>query len=351
MRRVILFVTAVFFCLVGPFRADALSVRPAVPQTPESLCRCAGDDSPAKGGIRTFDEFNAKFGATFPTRAELELAWNVYKAVNRCDSMVVLGRLADTGDFEGKPGYCVLRSLEGWTMRVNQAFVRAATDRGARIQLVSEMPPETMSHDVDLNSLGPEDRESNWKVVYNAEIGWVLESGRYHLKYDKNKKITPTEPGYLEPGPSTAGTPPAVSKAGTLKLVEITPDPKCETWNFYTSCDPKAGRIAAKASWGTATYQWTPPPDQIGKEGFTIDLSVSEQTPPQGRVATGINLIGGDFELDPPQATIPIGAPNQPLDGHLTVKIKAPKDPAGDHYLKIGVYWGPGFTYHYRGVP
>src|SRR5437763_7196925 len=247
MRNITIFGSAVFIGLAYYFRADAV-VRPAIPQTPESLCRCAGDDSPSKGGIRTFDEFNAKFGSSFPTRAELELAWNVYKAVNRCDSVVVLGRLADTGDFEGKPGYCVLRTLDGWTMRVNRAFVRAATDRGARIKLVSEMPPETMSHDVDINSVGPEDREANWVVVYNAEIQWVLESGRYQLKYDKNRKITPTDPGYLEPGPNATTSSPGATKAGTLQLVETTPDPKCETWDFYTTCDPKTGKIVARAS-------------------------------------------------------------------------------------------------------
>jgi len=33
------------------------------------------------------------------------------------------------------------------------------------------------------------------------------------------------------------------------------------------------------------------------------------------------------------------------------VRLKPPKNAAGDYYLKIGVYWGPGFTYHYRATP
>ena len=350
MRRFILFVTAVSLYLAGYFPAHALDFRPAAPQTPESLCQCAGDESASKGGIRTFDEFNAKFGATFPTRTELELAWNVYKAVNRCDSVVVLGRLTDTGSFENKPGYCVLRTLPGWTMRVNQAFVRGGTDRGARIQLVSDMPPETMGRDVDINKIGSEDRETNWIVIYNNEIQWVLATGRYRLDYDKSKKITPSDPAYLHAS-SNGNTPPSVGTPGSLQLVEITPDPKCETWDFYSSCDPKAGQIVARATWGTATYQWTPPPQRIDGNGFTINLSVSEQTPkPEGRVATGINLTGGGLELDPPNPTVPIGAPNQGFSGNLSVKIKPPKNASGDYYLKIGVYWGPGFTYHYRAV-
>jgi hypothetical protein len=97
-------------------------------------------------------------------------------------------------------------------------------------------------------------------------------------------------------------------------------------------------------------YQWNSPPQQVGPEGFTINLSVSQQNPPASRVATGLNMSGGGFELDPPNATIPIGAPNQPMSGNLSVRVKPPKNPSGDYNLTIGVYWSPGFTYHYRVV-
>jgi len=328
--------------LIGTGRAVTI----AVPQTPDDLCQCSGDDSASRGGIRTFEEFSAKFGAGFPTRAELDLAWRVYKAVNRCNSVVVLGRLADTDQFMRRSSYCVLRNLDGWTMRVNEVFVRAATDRGAKIQLVSEMPPEIMGGEVDVTAISPENRERNWIVIYNNEIQWVLRTGEYRLVYDKNKKITPAEPGYLLP--ASAATPPG---RGVLQLATITPDPKCETWNIYSACDPKGGQIVARASWGTANYKWTPPPATIPAEGLTITLTVSEETPPNNRVATGLNLTAGGFELDPGNASLPIGAPNQPSSGNLTVAVKPPKNLFGDHYLKIGVFWGPGFTYHYRVMP
>lgn len=318
----------------------------AVPQSPDDLCRCSGDDSASRGGVRTFEEFTAQYGAKFATRQELELAWRVYRAVNRCNSVVVLGRLADTDQFERRAGYCVLRNLVGWTMRVNEIFVRAATDRGARIQLVSDMPPEIMGGNVDVNKIGPDDREADWIVIYNNEIQWVLRTGHYRLAYDKSRKITPAEPAFLQP--SLSATPAPNPSTGKLQLVGITPDPKCETWNFYPTCNPNAGQIVARAPWGTATYQWTAPPQQIGPEGVTITMSVSEQTPPQGRVATGLNLVAGGFDLNPPSASIPIGAPNQPLSGTLAVTVKPPKNPTGDLFLKIGVYWGPGFTYRYR---
>jgi hypothetical protein len=143
----------------------------------------------------------------------------------------------------------------------------------------------------------------------------------------------------------TGGT----TNPGSLQLVEVTQDPKCSSWDNITSCNPNGGQI----TWGDPTntnYQWNSPPQQVGAEGFTITMSVSEQNPPENRSATGIGMDGGGFELDPPDARIPIGAPNQPMSGSLTVKVKPPRNPSGDYYLKIGAYWGPGFTYHYRVV-
>ena len=142
-----------------------------------------------------------------------------------------------------------------------------------------------------------------------------------------------------EPGGSGAG--PTV-----LQLVDVKGDPPCSTWGNITSCNPNGGQV----SWYNTNYQWNSPPQQVGAEGFAITMSVSQQNPPERRAATGLNMTGGGFELTPPNPTIPIGAPNQPMSGSLTVHVKPPKNPSGDYYLKIGVYWGPGFTYHYRVV-
>lgn len=338
--------------VLAPANTRAIGLRSDEPaQTPETLCKCAGDDSIANGGIRTFEEFKTKFGATFANPEELALAWKVYHAVNSCDATVVLGRLSQTGSFQNKPGYCVLRTLEGWTMRVNRAFLQGAIDRGAKIQLVSEMPPETMTgSEIDTNKVGPDDREADWIVIYNNEIQWVLQSGRYHLPNDRTKKISPDEPMILKAGsvkPAATATV-ATGKSGTLQLVEIKSDPPCETWkDLYTTCDAKIGEIMAKSTWGSATYNWTPPPDRIGPEGCSISLKASEVTPPSAPVATGIN-IKSSLEMQPQGATVAIGAPNQPLNGSTTVELKVPKNPTGDYYVTIGVYWGPGFTYHYR---
>jgi hypothetical protein len=61
-------------------------------------------------------------------------------------------------------------------------------------------------------------------------------------------------------------------------------------------------------------------------------------------------MSGEGFELNPANPSLPVGSANQPMSGSLTVTVKPPKNPSGDYYLKIGVFWGPGWTYHYRAV-
>lgn len=132
-----------------------------------------------------------------------------------------------------------------------------------------------------------------------------------------------------------------------LQLVDVTQDPKCSNWRDITGCS--SGHIA----WGSAVntdYQWSPPPQQIGPAGFSMTISVSEHNDPAHRSATGIGMDGGGFELSPKDARVPIGAPNQPMSGNMTVKVVPPKNASGDYYLKVGVYWGPNFVYHYRAV-
>ena len=76
----------------------------AVAQTPAQLCGCGGDDSAKKGGLPNFEAFKKKYGSTFNSAAEQDLAWKVYQTVNHCDAVMVIGLLKDTGGFEGKSG-------------------------------------------------------------------------------------------------------------------------------------------------------------------------------------------------------------------------------------------------------
>src|SRR5688572_16002065 len=108
MKSTILAVTILSLCF-AVYPHGGTQSRPApASQTPDSLCHCTRTSVPA-GGISTIEEFEAKFGKPFLSEAERQLAWRVYQAANRCDAVMVIGRLSDTGAFENKPGYCVLR--------------------------------------------------------------------------------------------------------------------------------------------------------------------------------------------------------------------------------------------------
>src|ERR1700730_12938232 len=99
MKSTTLFIIVFSFYLAACSSAQAQRHPAPASQTPKDLCRCAGDESVSRGGIRTFEEFNAKFGKHFKSPAEAKLAWQVYKAVNQCDAVMIIGRLADTGSF------------------------------------------------------------------------------------------------------------------------------------------------------------------------------------------------------------------------------------------------------------
>src|SRR5438874_12977064 len=90
-------------------------------------------------------------------------------------------------------------------------------------------------------------------------------------------------------GCSKPGPPLSKAEAGTLRLVEMKPDPGCDAWEMYTVCDGTAGRIEGKSTWGSVTYEWTPPPAELGPEGVTIKLHAVEQVPANAPVAAGLN--------------------------------------------------------------
>jgi FecR protein len=132
-----------------------------------------------------------------------------------------------------------------------------------------------------------------------------------------------------------------------LKLIDIKADPPCSTWGDITSCAPNGGAI----TWGPSTnttYTWTVPPNEIGPSGASITLSVSQSNPSERRVATGLRMTGSGFIFNPKDADVAIGKPGQPLSGSTSVNVKPPNNLSGDYYLKIGVYYGPAFIYHYH---
>jgi hypothetical protein len=170
--------------------------KPLAEQNPDQLCKCSGDDSKDKGGSPTFEAFKKKYGSQFTSAAQAQLGWRVYQASNRCNAVMVIGRLADTESFEGKPGYCVLRGLRDWSVAINDVFIHGGTDRQSAFMLVSQSPHES------LGAIRPEqverDRETNWRVIYNHEISEVQNTERYKLTGNPDT-FSPQKPGRFEP--------------------------------------------------------------------------------------------------------------------------------------------------------
>lgn len=171
---------------------------------------------------------------------------------------------------------------------------------------------------------------------------------------------TPTTqvPGSVTRVPPRQPTPGAMR----LELVEVTADPKCETWPDECTSNPKGGWITQHHKYDPedkvffeARYQWTDPPQQVGPEGFELIMTVSAQSAPRGNLAAGMSVVGGGFELDPggTSATFQVVSEGGSAQTRtLKVKVKPPKNPnpSGDYYLKIGANYYAGFTYHYRVV-
>lgn len=265
--------------------------RPAQ-QTPATLCRCSGGN-PSAGGIRSYEEFRRRFGARFKSDQDAQWAWQVYQAVNRCNSVIVLGRNADTGQYEGRPGYCVLRTLDPYSIALNDVFLYAGTDRDARFLLISELPPETMRGQDNFNPRQVElDREKHGVVIYNHEIHVLLSTNKYHLP--KDLRI----PAYL--ASSSGSTPDAGSRwAGTYtndaSVLRISGGPQslsaAEQWktggrfgiNQWSNCHVTGN--TAKCQW-TGIYQGDP--DKTANRHGTLEVTLS-----------GDRLSGSYYEDEP----------------------------------------------------
>ena len=264
------------------FNARAAPTFAPPQQTPATLCKCNGGNS-SPGGIRSYEEFRRRFGSRFKSDQDTQRAWQVYQAVNRCDSVIVLGRNTDTGQYENRPGYCVLRTLEPYSIALNDVFLYAGTDRDARFLLISEMPPEAMRSQDNFNPQQVElDREKHGIVIYNHEIHVLLSTNKYHLP--KDLRI----PAYL--ASSSGSTPDAGSRwAGTYanntSVLRVSGGQESltatEQWktsdrfgsNQWSNCHV-SGNVA-KCQW-TGIYQGDP--DKTANRHGTLEVTLNGDT-------------------------------------------------------------------------
>lgn len=158
---------------------------------PENLCNCSRHPIPA-GGVQTAEDFFKRYSwIKFANPQEANLGWRVFRAVNRCDSDLVIGRLDDTEQFPGLPGICVLRDYLDWSVAINDSFIVAGTDRRARFLAVSVPPGE-----IELQPGG--DARHHRRNVYNRELSLVRQSGRYQPAQNLERAST-NNPIYFVP--------------------------------------------------------------------------------------------------------------------------------------------------------
>jgi len=147
----------------------------------------------------------------------------------------------------------------------------------------------------------------------------------------------------VKPKAANATTPSTTQSFVLTRVGEPKGDPPCSTWGDIKSCDPNGASI----SWGSVTYNWTAPPQHIGPEGISINLSVSETNRPDSPTATGLKVRATGFDVSGGSPDVAIGGHGEPLSGSTSVMLK-PRPGAGEYSIRIGVYFSVSYVYTYR---
>jgi len=177
--RPALHLMGILIFLIGPIssslaqQASWLTGDTSLPSViPENLCSCSKYAMPPNG-VETRAQFHEKYNQLkISTELEAALAWRVFRAANRCDAPLVIGRLDDTEQLVGRSGICILRDYRDWTPSINDTFVIAGIDRQATFVAVSPPPQE-----IEIEPDG--DMRHHRRNIYNKELNLVRSSKKY----------------------------------------------------------------------------------------------------------------------------------------------------------------------------
>jgi|GEM_PF-5280132 len=274
------FSAALVLCIAVGANRGAAPVLGAIgiAQTPEQLCE-AGTSAGASEDDPGYEEFLNRFRGRFKTGDEARWAWRVYKAVNRSGATVVVGRLSDTKSYLGKPGYCVLSNLSNWTVAINDVFIYGGTDRSAHFLLVSEAPAEMMNAGdrIDPN-LVENERETQWRVIYNHEIHVLTGTKKYHLPnhFEPPLRLAASKPSHVAAKPGSAKSSGAklelvLTLAGATVVTDIKAQSQKPGANdpsivrHFQSGDTFGGslQVRGKLPPGVTVTVWHPTPDNV----------------------------------------------------------------------------------------
>jgi hypothetical protein len=140
----------------------------------------------------------------------------------------------------------------------------------------------------------------------------------------------------------------AVAGRWILQSATVTPPTPPQGWNY----NPQSSSAQYTVYNGDkANFQWTPPPQQIDGNGFTVSLSVQANPIPRSRLAALIGVSGSGLTSSTaggePNAYA-IGENGSSASAQKSVTFK-PASGASELEVKVGMMWGAAtFTYKYR---
>jgi hypothetical protein len=163
------------------------------------------------------------------------------------------------------------------------------------------------------------------------------------------KKGTTVKVGIWQKAKDGAPKPQPTVQRWILETVTVSPTTPDKGWS-YSGQQSSSARLTIYNG-DKADLQWTPPPQQIDSNGFTVALS-ARGTPadPKGRLAAliGISVVGLDADLPSKEWSAYAVAESGPSSASKSVTFK-PSASANEVEVKIGLMWGSlGFTYKYR---
>jgi hypothetical protein len=132
-----------------------------------------------------------------------------------------------------------------------------------------------------------------------------------------------------------------------LESVTVSPATPTTGWTYTAQSSSAHFQIY---NGDQANFTWTPPPQQIDMNGFTISMSANG-TPadPKGRVACIIGASGSGIESDTPSddRAAYAKADAGPSSATKSVTFK-PQSNYSEIEVRIGMQWAVEFTYKYR---
>ncbi|CAN5582726.1 hypothetical protein BH20ACI3_BH20ACI3_38060 [soil metagenome] len=158
--------------------------------------------------------------------------------------------------------------------------------------------------------------------------------------------------------PSTQRQP--IGERWILESATVSPENPRVTWPDGTwtySAESSSAHYSIYNGGIQADFQWTPPPQQIDSNGFTVSLSVQATDGTGGRITMGISVSGSGLNSDTPNdeehrsasasADKMAGRPSANAQKSVTFK---PIPNTNEIEVRVHMGWAVTFTYKYRRV-